>query len=219
MSWYLALWNYRKKWINSRTAQQLWFILARWFRLDMEFIVTHRFCVWTFLHLHRSLSFPGSLYWILLFSTILSLKKVQLKVLTVLFLQLGNSRRWLASARCMMHNMNHTVVTIMVWRFLHKDGHLVDSLNLQWPSSNSFHLTDTELLVKSSKVHCWKFAYQLSVFVAYIEPDYRVWLEFDASYCTLITESGWIRIYWASVPPHYPWIALFLWYDQWFLSL
>ena len=29
-----------------RTARQLWFILARWLRLEMEFIVTHRFlCV------------------------------------------------------------------------------------------------------------------------------------------------------------------------------
>jgi len=62
--------------------------------------------------------------------------------MTVLFLQLGNSSRWLASARCMMHDMNHTVVTIMMWRFLHKDGHLVDSLNLQWPSSYSFDLSD-----------------------------------------------------------------------------
>ena len=62
--------------------------------------------------------------------------------MTVLFLQLGNSSRWLASARCMMHDMNHTVVTIMMWRFLHKDGHPVDSLNLQWPSSYSFDLTD-----------------------------------------------------------------------------
>jgi len=68
------------------------------------------FFVWTFLHLHQSLNFPGNLYWILLFSSILSFKKVQLKevirfrdqVLTVLFLQLGNSR-WLTSARwCMV---------------------------------------------------------------------------------------------------------------------
>jgi hypothetical protein len=119
------------------------------------------------------------------------------KWLAMLFLQLGNSR-WLASARCMTHGMNDTVVKIMMWRFLLKDGHLVDLHSkrwtpcgsLQWPSSScNFHLTDTELLVKSSKVHCWKFAYQLAIFVAWwymlsmvglrcelLYPDYRIWL-------------------------------------------
>jgi hypothetical protein len=106
------------------------------------------FCVLTLLYLHRSLSFPGSLYWI--FSTIFSFKQVHLKEVIrfrdkVLFLQLGNHTvvkiRWLASPR----RGNHTVVKIMMRCFLHKDGHLVDYLSLQWSLLYNFHLTDREL--------------------------------------------------------------------------